>query len=344
MNLVLKTIDEMGAERWDRFVENHHHGSLYHSSAWHRVIEKAYGYSPRYLVGGDQDDIRAGLPLATVKNLFLGERIVSYPFSDYCDPLAETDEERRQLIDHFFSLARERNLKSAEVRLYHLARSQKSGISNFVLDLEPGEEKLFDGFHKSCVQRAIRKAEREGVEVISGTSLQELEAFYQLHLATRRKLGVPSQPFSFFEHLKREMEKIGAFELLLARQQDQIIAAQILLHHKSTTYYRFGASDPEALRVSPNHLLLWRAIQGACRARRSFFDFGRTSRQEEGLATFKRRWDAVALPLSYQTFDSSASGIEAASGATLAGLASSTIRHLPLPLMRLSGAFYRYLG
>ena len=346
MKPVLKTIDELGADRWDRFVENHPHGSVYHTSAWHRVIEKAYGYSPRYLVLTDeQGEIRAGLPFTTVRNLFLGERMVAFPFSDYCDPLAETDEHRAELTSRFFSLAPESGLKGAEIRFYRNADElSEPTISNFVLDLRSGEEAIFQRFHKSCIQRVIRKAEREEVEIVSGATDDDLEAFYQLHLATRRKLGVPSQPLCFFQHLRNEMGRIGAFELLLARYKGEVVGAHILLHLKDTAYYRFGASNPDVLWVGPNHLLFWKAIQSACRAGRDFFDFGRASRHEETLALFKRRWGAVARPLSYSTSGQSASAVEAASGSVLAGLASSIVRHLPLPMLRFSGALYRFLA
>src|SRR5690606_12240047 len=100
----------------------------------------------------------------------------------------------------------------------------------------------------------------------------------------------------------------------------------------------------DALRVSPNHLLFWKAIQGACRAGRRCFDFGRASCQEEGLALFKQRWGAVSHPLSYCTSDHSAYAVAAASGSVLAGLASSIVRHLPLPMLRFSGALYRFLA
>src|SRR2546428_11855614 len=61
------------------------------------------------------------------------------------------------------------------------------------LDLRPGLDKLFLSFHKSCVQRKIRRAEREALTYEAGRSVSLLAKFYHLLLMTRRRHLLPPQ-------------------------------------------------------------------------------------------------------------------------------------------------------
>src|SRR4030095_523653 len=60
---------------------------------------------------------------------------------------------------------------------------------------------VFEGFHRSHVQRSVRKAERLGVQVDAGRSSDLIDVFYSLHTMTRRRHGVPVQPRSWFRNV-----------------------------------------------------------------------------------------------------------------------------------------------
>ena len=53
----------------------------------------------------------------------------------------------------------------------------------------------------------VRKAEKEGVCAEVSTSAEAIEVYYGLHCETRRKHGVPPQPFSFFQNIFRNTTK-----------------------------------------------------------------------------------------------------------------------------------------
>ncbi|MGF2076146.1 hypothetical protein, partial [Enterococcus casseliflavus] len=53
----------------------------------------------------------------------------------------------------------------------------------------------------SAVRTAIRKAERSELVVRESSELPEVAEFYRLHVATRRRHGLPPQPFSFFRNI-----------------------------------------------------------------------------------------------------------------------------------------------
>ena len=66
-----------------------------------------------------------------------------------------------------------------------LRAQQQQEISQLVtyhfhcLDLRPSAERLFQNFHKDCVQRKIRRAERENVKYEDGASEDLLQKFYR---------------------------------------------------------------------------------------------------------------------------------------------------------------------
>ena len=68
------------------------------------------------------------------------------------------------------------------------------------LDLEEDEDRMFARL-ESSVRRAIRKAEKSGVTVTVSQSLEAMKVFYSLQCKTRRKHGLPPQPFIFFRNI-----------------------------------------------------------------------------------------------------------------------------------------------
>src|ERR1700733_7670137 len=67
---------------WDAFVFGHPVGSVYHTSAWKRVLEQAFPHiRGRVLVlrRADSDQIQGGLPVYKVSSWLLGNRLVSIP-------------------------------------------------------------------------------------------------------------------------------------------------------------------------------------------------------------------------------------------------------------------------
>jgi lipid II:glycine glycyltransferase (peptidoglycan interpeptide bridge formation enzyme) len=151
----------------------------------------------------------------------------------------------------------------------------------------------------SQVLRAIRKAERAGLQVSLGRSPARLEVFYALHLQTRRRLGVPVQPKRFLDILWKRVLEPGLGFVVLAFAGKQPIAGALFLSWNRNLVYKFGASDPRYWEVRPNNLVMWTAIDWACQHGYRLLDLGRTDLGNQGLRDFKSRWGAVEVPLVY---------------------------------------------
>src|SRR5207253_11199806 len=100
------------------------------------------------------------------------------------------------------------------------------------------------GFHRSQVQRNIKRSEREGVTVrVASRERDVTETFYALHVRTRRRLGVPVQRRRFFALLWRRLIEPGHGYALVAEHDGRPAAAAVFLAAGRTTVYKFGASD-----------------------------------------------------------------------------------------------------
>jgi lipid II:glycine glycyltransferase (peptidoglycan interpeptide bridge formation enzyme) len=62
-------------------------------------------------------------------------------------------------------------------------------------------EKIKKNFHKDCIIRSVRKAEKEGVSVEECLSEGSLKEFYRVQALTRKRLGFPIQPYIFFKNM-----------------------------------------------------------------------------------------------------------------------------------------------
>jgi len=352
MIAAVKNIEQIGTEAWSRFIESHPLSSVYHHAGWHRVIEKTYGYKASYCVIDGKEGIGAALPFVLTRSLPLGRRLVSYPYSDACDPLVRDRGEMEAIARKIDEIRVERHIGSAEIRTYRLmenlpdlAYPGKTSYCNYTLDLRRDGKLLFRSFHKDCVQRAIKKAQKSSVRVVEGRTAADLMEFYRLHTATRKRLGVPVQPFKFFRNLWEILHPPGIASLLLARDGGTTIAGVVQLKFKDTVYYKFAASESRFLSKKPNHLIIWRMIEDAQKEGYRCLDFGRTFTGDSGLMQWKARWGAERKDFRYIYPGTSAISRFSQEGNRTNAILSGILKRMPRFVVRASGElFYRYLA
>jgi hypothetical protein len=233
-----------------------------------------------------------------------GRRGVSLPFTDLCPPLG-SEADLPRLIKRATELAGERAWKHLELRGAPARCFDVPTTGTFVghtLDLTPAPDQLLRGC-ESSVRRAIRKAEAAGVEVEIGTSLAHVETYYRLHCLTRKRQGVPPQPFRFFANLQRCVLAAGHGFVVIARHQGRPVAGSVFLHFGNHAVYKYGAADLRHQELRASNLVMWRGSQ-ACRDRGCrTLHFGRTSRDLEGLRRFKMGFGAVEETIEYFRLD-----------------------------------------
>lgn len=323
---------------WQRFVDQHPGALAYHQPAWAAMIGRVYRFDRFCLVLVDQHDtIRGGTPvIATGRRR---RRWSSLPFSDLCPPLVDTDTPVSVLVSALEDARLAAGIRRFAIR-DSVTRGQQyaAGVTHTLALTD--HDSLWAGFHPSQVRRSIRRAERDGVRIRVATGLEDMRSYFALHVTTRRRLGVPSQPRRFFDAVWHDMIVPGHGELLLAERDDALIAGMVLLHGSRTVTYKYGASLSDAWQYRPNHALFWHAIRDAAERGYRTFDFGRSDTVDAGLRSFKASWGAAEALLTYTLLgDAPATGGESATP----GVAKAVIQRTPSIVCRAAGEIlYRF--
>jgi CelD/BcsL family acetyltransferase involved in cellulose biosynthesis len=341
-----RLIDPLADPAWLELVERSPEATIFHHPAWLDLLRRQYGYEMQACCLCGPDGVEAGIPIARISSRLTGRRLVSLPFSDSCPPLLAGGEDAEALAELAAALSAESRRSGMELTVRATMPATTPGFirDRFVsheLSLRPDPAEVEAGMAKNQIQ-ATRKAVREGLHGERRTDRAALDAFYALHLRTRHRLGVPTQPRKFIRRFGELFDQ-GLGFVWLVHERDEPIAAAVFLTCNGTVTYKYSASDSASLRKRPNNLLLLEAIRWSCEAGFRTFDFGRTELENEGLRAFKRSWGATELSLDYTGLGDRRPEPEAES--LRERLMSKTIRRSPVLVGRLAGeALYRHFG
>ena len=337
-------VDPIIDSRWPAFLETRRDASVFHTPAWLAALRQTYGYEPVVVTTTPPGrDLTNGIVFCRIRSRLTGRRLVSVPFSDHCDPLADAEACASILAAVMAAPGRSSytELRPRNATIHIPADFTRANEFWFhALDLRPRLDELFGSFHRDCVQRKIRRAERESLVLQTGRSEALLRTFYRLLLLTRRRLGVPAQPLAWFRNIIACLGENA--EISVALRSDLPIASMMTLRYNDLLVYKYGCSDAEHNRFGGVQFLFWRAIQQAKEDGIRELDFGRTDDADVGLAVFKDRWGCARSRIAYWRTPPSSAGISRGSAAALL---KPIIHRMPLPLFRALGLVVtRHLG
>ena len=343
--------DPIDNPRWGELLERHPAASIFHSPGWLNALRQTYGYQPFVVTTSTGSTLESGLVACEVKG-WASRRLVSLPFSDHCDPLMEDAVDLSESLEFLLDHARKIGSASVEVRPTPLmgqafatsgaARLTAGGAYCFhQLDLRADESEIFRRFHHSSTQRAVRRAEREGLSYECGTSERLLASFYRLLRMTRRRHRLPPQPLAWFRNL---LANLGdRVSIHLATKNAQPVAGILTLSFKNTTYYKYGGSDASQHRLGGMPFLFWRVIQDARRRGSEVLDLGRSDIDQPGLIAFKNHLGATPSTLTYYRYPKHAATAPSTDRITRA--ARAAFAYLPDAALDLAGTLiYKRLG
>jgi len=297
-------VDPLRDPRWTDFLRSHPAATVFHVPGWLRALHQTYGYEPVvFTTSPPGKELANGWAFCRIRSWLTGRRLVSLPFSDHCEPLEDSAGGLQEIYSFLGNQLQKENWRYIETRPVHSrpelpADFQESETFYWhKLDLHPREDELFQGFHKSCAQRKIRRAEREGLTYEAGRNASLLGKFYHLQLLTRKRHQLPPQPLVWFRNL---MDFMGEHLTVRVASKDGKPAAAILtLSFRDKVVYKYGGSDVELNHLGGMALLFWKMIQEAKRDCAVELDLGRSDIENEGLIAFKEHWGAARLPITY---------------------------------------------
>lgn len=340
-------IDPLADPRWAALVDKHPRASVFHSTNWLRVLHEVYGYDPVAVTTcGPGQNLTNGLVMCRIKSWLTGRRLVSLPFSDHCEPLIDSPGELDALLGEIIRHVKTGEWKYIEIRQGRYEPSPHTEMRRFgtyhlhSLDLSLEDGKLFRNFHKDCVQRKIRRAEREKLQYEEGTSEALLKNFYRLLVMTRRRQNLPPQPLNWFRGL------IAAFrtdlKIRVASKDGLPVASILTLSHRKSMIYKYGCSNAAFNKIGSTAFLFWRTIQEAKARGFEDFDLGRSDFDNPGLVAFKEHWGASGRLIHYWAYPRGPAGLPSVWKQRLARRVVPTVPDLALEVV--GRLLYRHVG
>lgn len=344
--MALEIINPITYPGWDNLILAIQEYSFFHTSDWASVLFESYHFKPLYFSEFENDHLSLLIPLMEVNSLITGKRAISLPFSDFCDLIVRQENKFKDALNTIFEYGKESGWRYVEFRgdsgLFHNEIPSVSFYEHY-LELCKDEDKIFESFREST-KRNIRKAERDGVTIEVCNSAESVEQYYHLHCITRKRHGVPPQPFIFFKKIYENILSNNLGFVILAYHSKEAIAGAVYFHFGEKALFKFGASKQEHLSMRPNDLVMWEAIKWYCQKGFNAFSFGRTDIYNKGLRNFKCGWGSKEKLINYFRYNFSKNAFIQSKQDL--GMAQQTIfQHSPLPLLKLFGSLlYKHIA
>jgi len=256
--------------------------TLFHSEPWRHAVETAFGVRiDRFVPTADPFGVAY---YALIEDL-RGQRVVSTPFSDFCDPLFGP-EGWGEFANHLRSFGYPVTVRpfANEAAINDSTFEQRQELLWHGIDLSEGHDKVWSSLSSNS-RTKIRRAAKLGITFRASSSVADLATFHRMHVALRKsKYGLLAQPFGFFTTL---YEGFGDDLMVLTAECDgEAVASMVFLAWNGVWYYKFGASVERAYR--PNAALINEACRLGAERGMTLLDMGRSDIDQPGLVAFKR--------------------------------------------------------
>ncbi len=323
---------------WDGVLAGFDAATIFHTAAWAQVLAQTYGHVPVYCAHFQGEHLDGLLPVMEVHSFVSGRRGISLPFTDSCPPLIQNNGDPSRLYNLALEWGRESCWRYLECRSDDgtwPGATPSLAFHGHVVELTSGPDALFKNF-SDATRRGIRKAQETRLQIEFGSGAETLRDYYGLHCKTRRRQGLPPQPWRFFDNIGRFALSPGHGFIATASLERRPVAAAVFFRHGRQAIYKFGASDYAFQHLRPNNLLMWEAIKRLAAEGFTSLQLGRTSLANEGLRRFKLGFGAREHPITYHKYNF-AKRTFVTDTDRAQGWFNRVFRCLPLPVLRLAG-------
>ncbi len=340
--LRISRLDNKRSADWDRFVHSQEAGTFFHLSGWRTVIEEAAGHECIFLyVESEQGDICAVLPLAVMKHILFGKRLVSLPFCVYGGILS-TDEKATTLLEQeVLAIASQLNVDYVELRhtTPKLGWQSRDLYYRFRKPISADAEA-----NMKAIPRKQRAMVRKGIKADLHWQIDEqLDDFYGAYECSVRNLGTPVFARAYFRKLREVFA--DACDILTVTHEGKVVASVMSFYFRDEVLPYYGGGNPSARKLAGNDFMYWSLMCHASERGARIFDYGR-SKAGTGAFNFKKYWGFEPEPLAYEYLPVGKSAIPELNPLNPRyRIAIKAWKKIPLPITRVIGPMLsRHLG
>jgi lipid II:glycine glycyltransferase (peptidoglycan interpeptide bridge formation enzyme) len=131
---------------------------------------------------------------------------------------------------------------------------------NVLLDISVSEEDLLRKMHTKH-RYNLGLAQRKGVTIKHGATLEDFEVFYKLQLETSARQKFYIHPKGYYQKIWELMYPKGMCHILTAYYQREALASWMLFTYEGVLYYPYGGSSEKFKNVFASTLVAWEAIK-----------------------------------------------------------------------------------
>ena len=285
------------SERWDAIVSSFEEYDVYYLS----------GYVKAFHIHGDGDPFLLFYEGVGLKAIYVYMRrptaiegvfdsVTPYGYGGVLFE-GETSEDNKAIFwKEYLSKMEEEHIVDNFVRYHPVLKNAEpmKSISN-VIDL--GKTIAFDLTSSEVIwsnivsknRNMIRKAEKNGIEILHGRDLSLFEDFRRIYNATMEKDNAEEYYFfgeKFYESIHNDLH--DNYEMFYAVFEGQIIAMSIMLFANKQMHYHLSGSMMEYRNLAPSNLLLYKAAEWGCeQGYKTFHLGGGVGSGEDNLYKFK---------------------------------------------------------
>jgi FemAB-related protein (PEP-CTERM system-associated) len=284
---------------WDAYVHAHPSGTFFHLAAWRRVVARAFGHTPYYLLAERGGTITGVLPLGRMKTLLFGDSLISVPFCVEGGPLADDAESEAALLDHAAGLMRRLGVRVMELRTDSTAPAAPGWVVRD--DLYVVFRKPFtgdDAANLKAIPRKQRAMVRKGIDRgLASVVETDPDRLYRIYAESVRNLGTPVFARGYFRILMEEFA--GSADIVTVLDGGTAIASVMNFYFRDQVLPYYGGGTAAARGLYGNDFMYWEVMRRAALRGCRRFDFGR-SKQGTGAYAFKKNWGFTPQPLPYR--------------------------------------------
>jgi hypothetical protein len=341
-----RILDPSEHPAWDELLLLSNNPVFFHTAGWARALKVTYRFRPTYFVIMKEGRLGFLMPFMEVSSALTGLRGVSLPFTDQCSVYSPNKSTFDNAVQEVIRFAKERRWHSIEWRdpgYFDERFPPSEAYYAHDIDLTQSEHGLFAALSDSN-RRNIKKATKEKVIIRFEKSLDSVRDFYKLNLITRRRHGLPPQPFAFFKNIFEQIILKDQGIVVTASHQGKMIAASVYFHFGKKALYKYGASEMKYQNLRPNNLIMWEALRWYNKRGFETLNLGRTELNNPGLLQFKRTWGGKESLLKYYRYEIGKMGYTYKTLKS-AGFLSAICARTPTIVLRIVGRIlYRHMG
>lgn len=271
-------------ERWDSYVDQHPHGSIFHTRAMLQTFLDARDFDPIAHAAVDEHGkivaLLASAHVTTLRSIpSFASRIIQF-----AEPLCDATPCGAEALKHLLQLhAKQVRAKSllSEVRSICQPGIEKSVLTesnyrhldyiNFVIDLRQSEQELWSKLNKRLRQK-IRATFRRNVEIRDDNSLEGVERLYEMLRLSYGRAQVPLAGRDFFDATLANLPS-ESIRIRTAFWEGAPVASIYSLLYGKRVFSWYGGTR-RLHGLSPFACLVWDDIEWGCKNGFEIYDFG----------------------------------------------------------------------